>query len=179
MIPICRSQIYHLFFRHFQKQNLHSAFWRRSAQRGPIRVIISTTQRQDVMISGGLSRLNDRITAPHQHTSWNFPAFRSVATQTRLCCSSALSLSHDGTRHQTFLVPVPFSFEAACSQARPAPEVTLRGTMCPLRSLALKPHELTAQPMPFNLGKHFVVAILLRVHQGHHGHTAQCRPGGG
>jgi len=50
---------------------------------------------------------------------------------------------------------------------------------CPLRSLALKPQELNAQPIPFNLGKHFVVAILLRVHQGHHGHTAQCRPGGG
>src|SRR5215468_2282327 len=33
--------------------------------------------------------------------------------------------------------------------------------------------------MPFRLGKHFEVAILLRVHQGHHGHTAQCRPGGG
>jgi len=32
--PICRRRIYHLFFRQFQKQNLHSAFWRRSAQRG-------------------------------------------------------------------------------------------------------------------------------------------------
>ena len=41
--------------------------------------LISTTQRQDVMISGGLSRLNDRITAPHQRPSWNFPAFRSYA----------------------------------------------------------------------------------------------------
>jgi hypothetical protein len=30
------------------------------------RGIISTTQRQDVMISGGVSRLNDYITAPHQ-----------------------------------------------------------------------------------------------------------------
>src|SRR2546428_7008596 len=51
--------------------------------------------------------------------------------------------------------------------------------MCPLRSLELKPSELNAQPMPFRLGKHFEVAILLRVHQGHHRHTAQCRPGGG
>ena len=33
--------------------------------------------------------------------------------------------------------------------------------------------------MPFRLGKHFEVAILVRVYQGHHGHTAQCRPGGG
>jgi hypothetical protein len=32
--PICRSQLYYLFFRQFQKQNLHSAFWKRSAQRG-------------------------------------------------------------------------------------------------------------------------------------------------
>src|SRR6266446_141239 len=31
------------------------------------------------MISGGLSRLNDRITAPHQRPPWNFPAFRSYA----------------------------------------------------------------------------------------------------
>ena len=51
--------------------------------------------------------------------------------------------------------------------------------MCPLRALALKPKELNAQPKPFRLGKHFEVAILLRVHQGHHRHTAQCRPGGG
>ena len=29
--PIYRSQIYYLFFRQFQKHNLHSAFWRRSA----------------------------------------------------------------------------------------------------------------------------------------------------
>src|SRR2546425_11363319 len=114
------------------------------------------------MISGGLSKLNDRITAPHQRPSWNFPAFRSVATQTRLCCSSALSLSHDGTSHQAFLMPLPSSFEAACSQGRTAPEVTLRGTMCPLRSLARRPQELNAHPMPFRLGKHFEVAILLR-----------------
>jgi hypothetical protein len=64
VIPICRSQIYHLFFRHFQKQNLHSAFWRRSAQRGPIRVILSTTHRQDVMISCGLYRLNVGLSLP-------------------------------------------------------------------------------------------------------------------
>jgi hypothetical protein len=31
----------------------------------------------------------------------------------------------------------------------------------------------------FVLGKHFEVAILFRVHQGHHRHTAQCHPGGG
>ena len=76
-------------------------------------------------------------------------------------------------------MPVPSSFEAACSQGRTAPEVKLRGTMCPLRALARKPQELNAQPMPFRLGKHFEVAILVRVYQGHHGHTAQCRPGGG
>jgi hypothetical protein len=42
--PICRSQIYRLFFRQFQKQNLHSAFEKRSTHRGlfPIRVIIGT-----------------------------------------------------------------------------------------------------------------------------------------
>ena len=51
--------------------------------------------------------------------------------------------------------------------------------MGPLRALARKPQESTAHPMPFRLGKHFEVAILLRVHQGHHRHTAQCRPGGG
>src|SRR5262245_16570804 len=45
--------------------------------------------------------------------------------------------------------------------------------------LARKPQELHAQPMPFRLGKHFEVAILARVYQGHHSHTAQCRPGGG
>src|SRR5215468_6540213 len=33
--------------------------------------------------------------------------------------------------------------------------------------------------MPFRLGQYFEVTILLRVHQGHHGHTAQGRPGGG
>ena len=58
-------------------------------------------------------------------------------------------------------------------------EVTLRGTLCPLRALARKPQKLTARPMPFRLGKHFEIAILVRVHQGHHGHTAQCCPGGG
>jgi hypothetical protein len=73
-------------------------------------------------------------------------------------------VSHDGTRPPAFRMPVPSSFEAAFFKARPAPEVTLRGTLCPLRSLALKPQELTAQPMPFRLGKHFEVAILLRVH---------------
>ena len=31
--PICRSQIYHLFFRRCQKQNLHSAFWTRGTHR--------------------------------------------------------------------------------------------------------------------------------------------------
>jgi hypothetical protein len=46
--------------------------------------------------------------------------------------------------------------------------------MCPLRALARKPQEINAQPMPFRLGKHFEVAILVRVYQGHHG-----RPGGG
>src|SRR5262245_56302079 len=76
-------------------------------------------------------------------------------------------------------MPLPSYFEAACSQGRTAPYVTLRGTMCPLRALALKPQELHAQPMPFRLGKYFEVAILLRVYQGHHRHTAQCRPGGG
>ena len=45
--PICRSQIYHLFFRQFQKQNLHAAFWSRSAHRGHfrLRVIIGTAER--------------------------------------------------------------------------------------------------------------------------------------
>lgn len=97
----------------------------------------------------------------------------------RLGCSQVQSLSHDGTSHQVFLVPVPSSFEVAFSKGRTAPEVTLRGTMCPLRALARKPQESTAHPMSFRLGKHFEVAILLRVHQGHHRHTAQCRPGGG
>jgi hypothetical protein len=46
---------------------------------------------------------------------------------------AALSLSHDGTSHQVLLVPVPSSFEAAFSKGRTAPEVTLRGTMGPLR----------------------------------------------
>ena len=32
--PMCRSQIYYLFFRQFQKQNLHPAFWKRSTRRG-------------------------------------------------------------------------------------------------------------------------------------------------
>jgi len=31
---ICRSQIYHLFFRQIQKQNLPSAFWKRGTHRG-------------------------------------------------------------------------------------------------------------------------------------------------
>lgn len=52
----------------------------------------------------------------------------------------------------------------------------LRESLC---ALALKPQELNAQPRPFRLGKHFEVAILLRVYQGHHRHTAQCHPGGG
>ena len=46
---------------------------------------------------------------------------------------AALSLSHDGTSHQALLVPVPSPFEAAFSKGRTAPEVTLRGTMRPLR----------------------------------------------
>src|SRR5262249_25169778 len=54
-----------------------------------------------------------------------------------------------------------------------------RGTMYRLRALARKPQELNAQPMPFRLSKHFEVAILVWVYQGHHGHTAQGRPGGG
>src|SRR5215468_3799473 len=33
--------------------------------------------------------------------------------------------------------------------------------------------------MPFRLGQYFEVTILLGVHQGQYGHTAQCRPGGG
>src|SRR5215475_7815912 len=45
--------------------------------------------------------------------------------------------------------------------------------------MELKPKEMNAQPIPVSLGKHFEVAILVRVYQGHHGHTAQCRPGGG
>src|SRR2546422_2899840 len=110
------------------------------------------------------------------------------SSETDMCCSAylfrcysdpALLLSHDGARHQAFRMPVPSSFEAACSQGRTAPEVTLRGTMRSLRALARKPQESNAQPMPFRLGKHFEVAILVRVYQGHHGHTAQCRPGGG
>jgi len=32
--------------------------------------------------------------------------------------------------------------------------------------------------MPFRLSKHFEVAILVRVYQGHHGHAAQGHPGG-
>src|SRR5262245_15467644 len=76
-------------------------------------------------------------------------------------------------------MPIPSSFEAALSKARTAPYVKLRETMCPLSSLACKSQEIHAQPMPFRLSKHFEVAILVRVYQGHHGHTAQCRPGGG
>jgi hypothetical protein len=64
---------YHLFFRQWQKQNLRSAFWGRSVLLGPISVILGTTQRQDVMISGGLSKLNDR-----------FPSAIMVAENTRL-----------------------------------------------------------------------------------------------
>src|SRR5437867_10072609 len=51
--------------------------------------------------------------------------------------------------------------------------------MCPLRAVARKPQEINAQPMPSRLGKHFEVAILVRVYQGQHGYTAQCRPGSG
>jgi hypothetical protein len=51
--------------------------------------------------------------------------------------------------------------------------------MSPLRALVRKPQEFTAQHVPFRLGQHVEVAIFLRVYQGHHGHTAQCRPGGG
>src|ERR671924_1669532 len=51
--------------------------------------------------------------------------------------------------------------------------------MGPLRALGRKPPEFNAHPKPFRLGQHFEVAILVRVYQGHHGHTAQCRPGGG
>jgi hypothetical protein len=42
--PICRSQVYNLFFRQFQKQNLHSAFLETKCppRPFPIRVIIST-----------------------------------------------------------------------------------------------------------------------------------------
>src|SRR5215211_3628352 len=42
--PICRSQIYHLFSRRFQKQNLHSAFLEAKCppRPFPIRVIIET-----------------------------------------------------------------------------------------------------------------------------------------
>src|SRR4029453_10347148 len=43
--PMCRSQIYYLFFRQFQKQNLHSAFWRRSAQRGRLRGLHASESR--------------------------------------------------------------------------------------------------------------------------------------
>ena len=49
----------------------------------------------------------------------------------------------------------------------------------PLRSPVLKPQQFNAHPIPFGLGEHFEVAILVRVHQGHHGHTAQRRSGGG
>jgi hypothetical protein len=49
-----------------------------------------------------------------------------------------LSRSHDGTCHPVFRRPVPSAFEVACSQGRTAPEVTLRGTLGPLRALARK-----------------------------------------
>src|SRR5215510_1012123 len=89
------------------------------------------------------------------------------------------AISHDRTSLQAFRMPVPSCFEAAFSQVRTAPEATLRYTRCPLRALVRKPQELHAQPMPFRLSKHFEVAILVWVYQGHHGHTAQGRPGGG
>src|SRR5712664_2214493 len=66
--PICRLLIWYQFW---------CLSRRRSVRVVLRRVIISTPQRQDVMISGGLSRLNDRLTAPYQRPSWNFPAFRS------------------------------------------------------------------------------------------------------
>ena len=66
--PICRLLIWYQFW---------CLSRRRSVRVVLRRVILSTTQRQDVMIRGGLSKLNDRITAPHQRPSWNFPAFRS------------------------------------------------------------------------------------------------------
>src|SRR4029453_14881415 len=93
--------------------------------------------------------------------------------------NQVLSLSHGGTSHPVFRMPVPSPIEAACSQGGTTSEVKLRGTMCPLRALARKPPESNTQPPPFRLGKHFEVAILVRVYQSHHGHTAQCRPGGG
>ena len=46
-------------------------------------------------------------------------------------------------------------------------------------SLGIESQETSFQPIPFDLGKHFEAAILLRVNQGHHGHAAQFHSGGG
>ena len=57
----------------------------------------------------------------------------------------------------------------------------MKESLCSSRTrfLARESQELNAQAIPFSLGKHLEAAILVRVHQGHHGHTLQFHPGGG